>query len=176
MDRPPPTPEFTRVERVDHLAEGEVRPVALVADPAERAALARRFGLVALDRLEASGSLARLGDVIRAELVLHAHVTQSCVVTLAPVASAIEEPVVLTFAPEVPESGHEVDVDADADDPPEPIVEGAVELGEPVAEALGLALDPYPRAPGANFPGWPADAAPEPAPGSPFQALSRWRE
>jgi uncharacterized metal-binding protein YceD (DUF177 family) len=170
------SPEFQHPERVDDLADGEERAVAFSADDAERAALARRFGVVAIDRLEAEGTLRRFGAMVRAELRLRAAATQTCVVTLAPVPAAIDEPVVLTFAPDQVESAAEVDLDVDDDDPPEPMIDGAIELGEPLAEALGLALDPYPRAPGATFEGWQAHEADEPAPDAPFAVLSRLRK
>jgi uncharacterized metal-binding protein YceD (DUF177 family) len=177
-DRAPTALECVRTERVDDLADGEERAVALVADESERRALARRFGLVAIESLAAAGSLRRFGELVRADLVLRAAVVQTCVVSLAPVAAAIEEPLVLSFAPEVPASGPEVDLDAEADDPPGPITHGSIEFGEAVAEALGLALDPYPRAPGVAFEGWPAAAEPlaEAAPDTPFAVLARLRK
>ena len=56
----------------------------------------------------------------------------------------------------------------DEEDPPDPIVDGKVDLGALAAEFLALALDPYPRKPGAEF------AAPEVAePDSPFAELAR---
>jgi len=170
------TPEFQRLERVDDLADGEARAVEFAADEAERAALARRFGVVAIERIEAVGTLHRFGAVVRADLRLRAAVTQTCVITLAPVPAAIDEPVVLMFAPDQAAAPAEVDLDVNDDDPPEPIVDGAIELGETLAEALGLALDLYPRAPGATFAGWPAQGADEPAPDAPFAVLSRLRK
>ena len=46
--------EFSRPFRIDTLG-AEPRPVEIEAEPEERAALARRFGLVAIDRLERRG-------------------------------------------------------------------------------------------------------------------------
>jgi hypothetical protein len=62
-------------------------------------------------------------------------------------------------------------------DPPDPIIGGVIDLGQVVAEQLVLALDPFPRAPGAAFDS-PADApAAEgtPTPG-PFAALAALRQ
>ena len=56
-------------------------------------------------------------------------------------------------------------------DTPEPVTEDTIDVGEIVAQALGLALDPYPRAPGAE----PAATAAEPgdpASSSPFVKLA----
>ena len=51
-------PEFSRPVRVDTLGAAP-RRLSLEADAAERAALARRFGLVAIDRLAAEVALTR---------------------------------------------------------------------------------------------------------------------
>ena len=67
------TPEFARPERVDTIGERE-RTVSVAADPAERAAIAGRFGLVAVHRLEASFTVKRDGAGIRA-----AGATRACV-------------------------------------------------------------------------------------------------
>jgi hypothetical protein len=55
--------------------------------------------------------------------------------------------------PEAGESGHQQSVghSADADEPPEPLIGGAIDLGAIAAEFLMLGIDPYPRKPGAEF-------------------------
>jgi hypothetical protein len=57
------------------------------------------------------------------------------------------------------------------EDPPDPIIDGRIDLGALAAEFLALGLDPYPRKPGAAFEG----AEPEPERDSPFAALARLR-
>ena len=64
------------------------------------------------------------------------------------------------------------------DDPPDEIIGNTVDLGALAAEFLGLALDPYPRKPGAEFaaltedpPGAPA----APSKVSPFAILKNAR-
>ena len=59
-------------------------------------------------------------------------------------------------------------IDVDAIDPDEELEEalpeGPLDLGELVAQEFAVALDPYPRAPGAAFkPVWGADEVPDPA-------------
>ena len=63
----------------------------------------------------------------------------------------------------------EVVIDPEADDPPEPLGDGLVDVGEIVTQQLALALDPYPRAPGSEL---PAEAAPATPAESPFRALA----
>ncbi len=40
---------------------------------------------------------------------------------------------------------------AEQPDPPDPIVNGRIDLGQLAAEFLALGLDPYPRKPGVEF-------------------------
>lgn len=138
------TPEFSRLARIDTLGEGG-RAMAVEADPAERAALAKRFGLIALDALSAEAALRREGDVVFAEGRIKAAVVQACVATGGPVPAAIDEPFVLRFVPEGTDAGEELELDAEDFDTID-YQGGAVDLGEAVAETLALSLDPFPRA------------------------------
>lgn len=133
--------------------------VALDAGAAERLALARRFGLVAVDTLEAEARLKRVGDGgVRVRARFTAEVTQTCVVTLAPVAARVEGTADVLFMPAETGDRPEVTVSTLADDAPEPLLGDVIDVGELVAEHFGLALDPYPRRPGAVFAGAESDA------------------
>jgi uncharacterized metal-binding protein YceD (DUF177 family) len=163
--------EFSRPVAIDRLPPGEsVHDVA--AAPAERAALARRFGLLALDRLEARVRLTPLaGGLVRLAAELSADVVQECVVSLEPVPSRVEERFTLLYGGRG-EEPEEVVLSGEAE-LVEPAPGGIIDLGEAVAQQLSLALDPFPRAPGVTLP----QAAPEAeAAQSPFAALSRWKE
>jgi hypothetical protein len=88
---------------------------------------------------------------------IRARVGQTCVVTLDPIENEIDEPVDLIFAPpeQIPEMAALVDEAAESDveipDPPEPIVDGVIDLGRLATDALFLGVDPYPRKPDAVF-------------------------
>ena len=106
---------------------------------------------------------------MRVEGEVSARITQTCVVSLEPFEVDVEEPVEARFLPRdakrpAPESGADEFVDPDE---PDEIVDGRVDLGKLASEFLTLALDPYPRKPGAAF-APPADLAEE---GSPFSGL-----
>lgn len=141
------TPEFHRPIALPKVGtapvEGEIE-----ADAAERAALARRFGLAALDRLIARYRAVRDGDDLLLSGTLEAELTQHCVRSLAEVPEHISESFAIRFSP--PGGGDEVEIEID----PEPeedvdLLEGdSVDIGEAVAQSLSLALDPFPRAPG----------------------------
>lgn len=88
---------------------------------------------------------------------VQARIGQTCVVTLEPMESDIDEPVDLTFVPpdQIPEMASLVDEaersDGDTPDPPEAIENGVIDLGRVATDALYLAVDPYPRKPDAVF-------------------------
>jgi len=133
----------------------------IVATEAERAALAKLNGLPAILSLEARLRAKRWrGDGLDIEGELHARLRQICVVTLDEFDSNVVEPVHVRFAPpqEAPRpsshrgaSGEEHAHDSLDEDPPDPLVGGAVDIGAIVSEFLTLALDPYPRKPGVEF-------------------------
>ncbi len=152
---PDGTVEFSRKLRLDRLTGGEVVET-ITANEAERAALARRFGLGGLAGFSARLRVRRpaQGSLIRVEGELTATVTQTCVVTLEPVESRVAESFVQLFTLEGPAQNEgEVFVGPDDEEIPEPLEGETLDLGELVAEQLSLALDPYPRAPGARFEG-----------------------
>ena len=140
------TPEFSRPERADTIGERE-RSVTVSAGTDERAALARRFGLVAIDRLEASFALRREGSGVVATGRVLADVTQACSITDEPLAVAVDEPVTLRFTDEI-DGDEEMELSGDALDTL-PIEDGGIDLGEAAAETMALALDPFPRSPDA---------------------------
>jgi len=147
------------------------------AGEAERQAIAALAGLRELPRLSASFDLyPTSGDQVIVTGQVLGTVGQTCVVTLEPLLNEVDEPVDVTFAsdtgeaPVLPQDGEE-DEDAVAeDDPPEPIVNGAIDLGTLATEFLMLGLDPYPRKAGAVFEPVVTPADPE---DHPFAALAK---
>ena len=144
------TPEFSRPLAAESVGTQPVER-RIEAGPDERAALAGRFGLLALDRLEAILTLWRdKGDVIRLEGHFLADVVQSCVVSLAPVPAHLEADFETSYSASAVMDAEE-DLDPLGEDGPEPIAAGEIDLGEAVAQQLAVTLDPYPRAPGATL-------------------------
>jgi len=88
---------------------------------------------------------------------VRARIGQTCVVTLDPMESDIDEAIDLIFAPpeQIPQMAALVDEaehsDGETPDPPEPIENGVIDLGRVATDALYLAVDPYPRKPDAVF-------------------------
>lgn len=160
---------------VEDLAE-EGRHFALVADANTREAVARIAGLRELSRLEADFDVTREGaGGVRVTGRVSATVGQNCVVTLEPLANAVEEEVDVLFVPprnagsageeEHPDGAFSARVPGEE---PEPLLGGIVDLGALATEFLLLGIDPYPRKAGAVF---EAPREPKPDPG-PFAALA----
>ena len=105
---------------------------------------------------------------------VRARIGQTCVVTLDPMETDIDETIDLIFAPpdQIPQMADLVDEaeqsEAEIPDPPEPIENGIIDLGRLATDALYLAVDPYPRKPDAVFE--PLVEAPDPE-DHPFAAL-----
>lgn len=139
--------EFSRPVALDTLGEA-ARAITVTADEAERAALAQRFGLVAIERLTAEAMLGRSGPAVTATGQIAAAVVQSCVASGAPVRQDIDEPFQIVFRPQPDDSRPDEEIELDESELDTIFYAGGtVDLGEAAAQTLALALDPYPRAP-----------------------------
>lgn len=156
--KPQPVPELSRPTLTESLKPG-VKDIRIEADARERAALARRFGIVSIESLAAVLRLAVRADrrSVRVSGTIAADVTQTCVVSLEPMKNHIDAPIERLYGEDVQEEsvGSVLYLD-DLEDVPEPIVAGAIDVGEAVAEQLALELDPFPRRPGVTFEGYRA--------------------
>jgi hypothetical protein len=166
------------------LALAEVPPegleITIVASEAECAALANLNALPAVSAMSATLRARRWrGDGLEVSGDLRATIRQTCVMSLEDFDSALVEPIELRFTPprEEPRARsrrHEpepIEQDALGDDPPDPLIGGAVDLGAVVSEFFTLALDPYPRKPGAEFVEPAPEQEAEPVAVSPFAKL-----
>ncbi len=171
------TPEFSRPVVVEKLPPAG-QDFAIEAEAAERDALARRFGLLGIDRLAADIRLRPVGaaGAVRASGRIEAVVRQACVVTLVELTNRVEAEFEVAYAPAhaAPDADRaEITIALDEEDPPDPLIDGVIDIGETTAEQLALALDPYPRAPGAVFDAPPADGPAARAGG--LSALAGWK-
>jgi hypothetical protein len=149
--------------------------IGIEASAAQRKAMADAAGLREIASahaqfeltLERSGRVHVLGR-------LQVRIGQTCGVTLDPIESDIDETIDLVFAPpeQVKALADLVDqaVDGEAD-VPEPIERGVIDLGRLATDVLYLAIDPYPRKPGAAFEPLVAARDPEDHPFAALKAL-----
>ena len=148
-------PEFSRPVEVGRIGAAGL-DVTVGARATECTALAARMRIPAVlecacrFRLTAADS----GGVVLAEGHLRALVVRVCVLTLDEFEMATEEQFRLRFVP----AGWESDDNDPESDDEVPYDSGTIDLGEAATEQLALALDPYPKKPGATLPG--ADEGP----------------
>jgi uncharacterized metal-binding protein YceD (DUF177 family) len=127
--------------------------ITIEAPAATRAELAELVAVRELSQLSAVFDLIRQSSGVHVLGQVSARVGQTCVVTLEPMESAVEEAVDLQFTPV---SGTEPEAKSARtrtrdDEPPEPLVGGTLDLGALATEFLILGIDPYPRKAGAQF-------------------------
>jgi hypothetical protein len=145
----------------------------LIAEGPTLKRIAEALDLLELKSLEATLRISPWLDGAEIEGRWSAVVVQMCGITLEPFETALGGELALRAVPSgsaaLPvDPDHELELDPDADDPPDEITDGILPLGTYVVEDLSLAIDPFPRKPGATF------EAPEgPAEPSPFAALAR---
>jgi hypothetical protein len=149
---------------------------SIVADEPTRHAVARFLGLEDLARLSARLTIQPWLDGAEIAGNIEARFTRLCGLTLEPFESRLEEPLLLRALPAgsphaPPSPADEVDLGIETEDPPDVLGLEGVDLGDLVVQTLALALDPFPRKPGAVF------EAPQTRPeDSPFGVLARLNE
>ena len=144
------TPELSRIIDVRHMEDG---PLSLTATPEECASLARRFDLVRINTLTATLRLMREGTVVNVKGRLVADIVQPCAVSAEDMAVMIDEPLAFRFVPEAEMARFAPDeeVEITEEDCDEIAYEGGrFDLGEAVAQSLGLSIDPFLTGPGAE--------------------------
>lgn len=121
------------------------RHMEIEAPAAVRAAVAELAAVRDLPQLSAVFDLTRQGAGAHVSGRVSALVGQTCVVSLEPIESKLDEAIDVTFKPPGAEPR------ADADEPSEPLVGGSVDLGALATEFLILGINPYPRKEGVQF-------------------------
>ncbi|MBC2803232.1 DUF177 domain-containing protein [Rhizobium ruizarguesonis] len=174
---------FSYQVKVGHISANPVE-VHVEADASELKALAETWNVVSVDDLRADLQIARWKrDGVRIKGRVQAKIVQSCVVTLEPVESAIDENFEQIFVPEgsklARQPGNdagEMLLDPDGPDLPETFVGDTIDAGEVVAEFAALAIDPYPRKQGIEFAGHVEDSGEDDKKPSAFAVLKDWKK
>jgi hypothetical protein len=164
---------------------------AIAAGEADLKAIAARLEIPAVHSLSADITLQRIPGnkaVIHAEGILKASVTQSCVITGAPVKAYVEEEFEgwyadpASFTPIARARQERASKAGDIETPileehedPEPIINGKIDLGDLTAQYLSLSLDPYPKVPGAVRKEGEGPEEPSPLRKNPFAVLKDWK-
>ena len=136
---------------VDSLG-GFERSIVVRAGMDELEAVCRRLGLAGLLSLEGEARVVRTGrGRYRVDIDFRADVLQSCVVTLETIGSQVSDTGVIWFQQDRDTADEPDLLDLEAPDPPEPLLDGRIDVGELIVQHLSLALDPYPRSEGADL-------------------------
>ncbi len=122
---------------------------------AERAAVAEQLAIPAVEALAADLTVAPWLDGAEVSGRWSARVVQTCGVSLEPfqtdLTGAFTVRAVPAGSPNAPSEDPEVELDLDADDPPDVLPSAEVDIAALLVEHLALELDPFPRAPGVDF-------------------------
>ncbi|MEM9494621.1 MAG: hypothetical protein AAGA09_01355 [Pseudomonadota bacterium] len=151
-------PEFSVVTELSSaIHDGWRKSVA--ANETERAAIARRFGVPAVEQLEGDIAVFATARDFRVEGAVRATLTRECVASLEPLQETVEEAFILDFArvseadlaaeraeAEKMEEGAPSDEELAAWlDRPEPHAGDSLDVGELLVQQVSLAMDPFPR-------------------------------
>ena len=137
---------------LDKVHDGE--RIDLTATDVEREALAKRLGLIAIERLSAHCAMDRVAGAgagsIRARGRIKAALTQACVASGEPLPAYVDEAFELHFEAE-PTRTPDDEIELSGDELDTIFHDGsAIDLGEAIADTLAVSLDPYPRGPNAE--------------------------
>jgi hypothetical protein len=152
--------------------------ITRTASPAERSAIVQALGIVSCEAVTADYVIRALGEGrYRMSGRISAQLTQSCVVTLAPIPQTLEESFDVSFWPggSLPQVGG---AESEVLSVPEiePIEHGAIEAGRVLFEILSASLEPYPRQAGARFEWEARENIAEPGPTGPFASLKKLKD
>lgn len=182
--------EWTHYLDADEVT-GEKMRLTITPDSEARKNLIRRLGVLGFDSIKADLELQREqgGLVVHVKGHIKANLQQSCVVTLEPIETKVDENFEAWFADTqqavaLAKVKHDKQVKANGETPileesedPEPIVDGKIDLGELVTQHLSLAITPYPHKEGVHYEY--GDDEPEKVPeafkSNPFAALKDWK-
>tara|TARA_R110002167_G_scaffold4572_1_gene21460 strand:- start:32353 stop:32910 length:558 start_codon:yes stop_codon:yes gene_type:complete len=140
----------TSLLRLADLAARKATPFDLMPNAPQRAAIAQALGIIGIKKLKFTGDIKPVGRTdwdLRGNL--GATIVQSCVITLEPVTTRIDEPVQRSYLLNI-DAPEEADVEMTFDENAEPLP-ASIDLYTVLIEALSLSMPAYPRAQGAEM-------------------------
>lgn len=147
----PDNAEFARVLDLAQMGDGQEFDFDIAPDAEESEAIAKLMGAQSVRKMKFTGTLAPLesaGWELRGQF--GATVVQTCVVTLDPVTTRIDQPVRREFRPVEGKVDADILLSPEDDEEIEPLGR-LIDLGLVAIETLALALPAYPRKEGAEL-------------------------
>lgn len=185
--------EWSHFYDIQDIEHGEAQ-VTIEPDEEERQDMARRLNIPAVSKVVADLTLQQAsgGNNIHVMGEFKASVTLKCAVTLEEFEVELSEPIEGWFADkqrtvsfaaakrdkEAASSRGEVEM-MDEHEDPEPVIDGAIDLGELVTQHISLALPPYPKKEGVQYEVGDENVEIDeksPLRRNPFEALKDWKE
>ncbi|MBW8784593.1 MAG: DUF177 domain-containing protein [Novosphingobium sp.] len=167
------SPELSRMVELRSVHGQMLR---IEASPAERTALAGRFGIVAIHRLTADVQLDRHGPGAQVTGRLDANIVQACAISGEDLAQTLTEELNLRFIPATGTHRPDEEIElSEADCDEIEFSGGRFDVGEAVAQSLALAIDPFATGPEADRARAEAGLLDEQAAG-PFAALAKLKK
>ena len=192
VDIPKKELPWSHIIQADH-AGTDIKNVTIEPDEKQREALAEHFDILAIDNLKADLTFKREqgGLIIHVTGHFSADIQQTCVVTLDPIHSHIEEDFEAWYGDleqavsftkpkqqkDALRQHGETPIVPEKDDP-EPIEDGKLDLGDIVMQFVSLAIDPFPQKDGVELGEGDVPEVKEPAPErkNPFAKLQEWKD
>jgi uncharacterized metal-binding protein YceD (DUF177 family) len=165
----------SKIVKLHEVGRGSVA-VTFTPDEAERAQIAKDLSVVAAPALTARVTVKPWLEGAEIFGRIDAVVTETCSISLEDFDTTISSDFSLRVVPAgsalapLPDTG-EIELDVEADDPPDVLESDVIDVGAYVVEHLALELDPYPRKPGVSF-----DYASGTEETSPFAALKALKD
>ena len=159
------TPEFSFLVDCNKIQKNG-KSLKTKANASECLAIANRLSLLSLDSLKLKAFISRKSnETILVNCNFKAVYKQKCVISLKPIKKEIDctfQRIYSSIIDEIFEHESEPQKEyyensQDFPDPPDPLVNGYIDIGESVAEQLSLELDPFPRIEGLSFKGFSSD-------------------
>jgi hypothetical protein len=136
----------------------EPRTYAFEADVLARRELVKQLDLLSLDRFSGEVTVTPWLDGAVLSGRYQADLAQTCGITAEPMPQSLNNSFSLRLlpqgsphAPAEPAAGGEIEIDLEADDPPDLLENDVIDLTGYAVEHLSLDLDPFPRKPEAEF-------------------------
>jgi hypothetical protein len=157
--------------------------LTLTANAKELSALAKAHDLIHVQSFKAELLVKKWRkDGVKITGRVTADITQNCVITLEPLDNRVENEIDTIFVPENSKLARpplsadgEMVIDFEGADIPETFSGDTIDAGALAEEFFGLAIDPYPRKPGASLEQGIEQDGQEAAKPSPFAGLLKFR-
>jgi len=148
-----PKPEFSFEADLTSLSRSG-KTFHLKASAEDLSRIATRLKVISAEKLEGDLTLTPASREFTVKGVLRASLTRECVASLEPMEEAIEEQFEVTFLRQPDEASANGLTDSeewDGEEAPPDVHSGDIfDLGEFMVQQLSLAMDPFPRKPGAR--------------------------